>query len=377
MKIGYGVTVLSKGLKNNKLDGIGVYSKAILRELSASQDILCLKFKTKNNSHDVLGYKTFDFKFSYFVYTAITTLLNKQINLIDNFKGKIDIFFAPDHYIPYLGDTPVVATVMDLIPLIHPELTRSKLRKFKNYAFKKAILSATHIITISEYSKSDIIKYLGIKGSKISVVPLGVDKKYFQRVDNKKKEKVLEKYNIKKNFFIFIGTLQPRKNILRIIEAFEQLPQHVKNNNELIIIGQNGWKAEDIIDKLKEMQRLGYGKWLNYIPQDDLLSILQSAKALVYPSLYEGFGLPVIEAFASHCPVICSNTTSLPEVAGDAAILVNPLSVEEISSAICLLAEDEDKREKLIAKGLEQVKKFTWEKSVNEHLKVFKEVLSS
>lgn len=374
MNIGFGTTVLSKGLSNGRLDGIGVYSQSLLDEFQKSKhNILPLRFYMKENivTDDIV----LKDKLQYSVHSGLSAIFNHPIGNFSKIEKELDLFFAPDHHIPYLKSKPVVATVMDIIPFIHPEWTSSRFRKLKNFAFKKAILSADHIITISEYSKNDIINYFKIDESNISVVPLGVDKKYFKIIDKDKKQNILKKYNIEKDFFIFIGTLQPRKNILRIIEAFEQLPLEIKEQNQLIIIGQNGWNTDELMNKLTYLEESGHGKWINYIPEDDMLALFQSAISLVYPSLYEGFGLPIIEAFASSCPVISSNTTSIPEVAGDAAILVNPSSVKEISNAMYRIATNIDLRNELIALGLKQVKKFTWKKSADEHMKVFKSLL--
>lgn len=376
MNIGFGTTVLEIGKKKGRLDGIGVYTQAILGELEKSRyNIKPLKFLSIK---DVISDKKISYKnLPYSLHGGLSSVFNKPIGDFSHYEKEIDFFFAPDHHIPHFKNTPVIATVMDIIPLIHPEWVSQKLRKFKNFAFKKSILSAKHIITISEHSKQDIVNFLNISSDKISVVPLGVDDKYFYRVDKAEREAVLNKFNIDKNFFLFIGTLQPRKNIMRIIEAYEQLPKAVKETNILVIAGQNGWRTDELLKKIEYLEKNGYGKWLNYVKEQDVFALLQSAVGLVYPSLYEGFGLPVIEAFASQCPVVSSSTTSIPEVAGDAALLVNPLSAKEIAGAMEMLAVDKNLRNELIAKGLKRAKEFTWEKSAQEHIKVFNKVMKS
>lgn len=374
MNIGFGNTVLVKGLDSGRLDGIGVYSQSLLEEFKKSEHkIFPQGFYIKKNKS--LNHFILKEKLLYSIHCCLSALFSRPIGGINTASNELDLFFAPDHHIPYLMSTPVIATVMDIIPFIHPEWTSSRLRQLKNFAFKKAILSANHIITISEYSKNDILKYFPIDEKNISVVTLGVDKKYFKRIPEQAKYEVLKKYNLEKEFFIFIGTLQPRKNIIRILDAFDKLPADIKEQNQLVIVGQNGWNTDVLINRLRHLESTGYGKWLNYIPEEDMLALLQSAISLIYPSLYEGFGLPIVEAFASHCPVISSNITSIPEVAGDAALLVDPYSTEEITDAMYKIATNANLRKHLILKGLEQVKKFSWEKSAEQHLEVFQKVV--
>ena len=373
MNIGFGITVLKHGKSKGRLDGIGVYAQAILNELKKTEHtVYPLKFSSVK---DVIAQKKISYaNLPYSLHSGLSSILHTPIGNFQSYEEKVDFFFAPDHHIPHFKQIPVIATVMDIIPFVHPEWVSKRLRTFKNFAFKKSILSAEHIITISEYSKQDIMHQFSISENHISVVPLGVDKKYFLRIEKDKKQSTLDKYNIHKNFFLFIGTLQPRKNIIRIIEAYTQLPMEIKEENVLIIVGQNGWETDELLEKIEYLEKSGYGTWLDYVEDTEVLALFQSATALVYPSLYEGFGLPIIEAFASQCPVISSNTTSIPEVAGDAALLVDPLSIVEISNAMQLLAQDIPLRQKLVKKGISRVNQFTWEKSIEKHLEVFEKV---
>lgn len=181
-----------------------------------------------------------------------------------------------------------------------------------------------------------MVEHLNIAPERISVTPLGVDPVYFERIGAEQLEAVLERHGLKPGFFLFVGTLQPRKNLPRVLEAFQQLPEATRKAHPLVVVGRDGdgWNNEDLLPQLHALQQHGEGRWLSYLPQTDVLALLQSAGALVFASLYEGFGLPVIEAFAAQCPVIASNTTSLPEVAGNASWPVNPDSAESISAAM-------------------------------------------
>ena len=173
-------------------------------------------------------------------------------------------------------------------------------------------------------------------------------------------------------YFIAVGTLQPRKNVARILQAHALLPVDIRKQHPLVVVGQNGWRTDELMLALAQLEANGFGRWLKYVPRQDLFSLLQGAQALVFPSLYEGFGLPVLEGFASGIPVITSNTTSLPEVVGDAAMMVNPLSVEEIAHAMLQMVEQPEMRNALISKGLIQAEKFTWQQTAQRTQEVYR-----
>lgn len=189
------------------------------------------------------------------------------------------------------------------------------------------------------------------------------------------------KYNISDNFLLFVGTLQPRKNIVRIIEAFAMLKKRKTENDEqdlqLVIIGRRGWHYDEILAAPAKYGLKDSVKFLDFVPDEDLVLFYQHAQVFVWPSLYEGFGLPVLEAMKFGCPVITSNVSSLPEAGGDAALYVDPENVEEIKNAIEKVMTDTKLREEMIAKGKKQVGKFSWEKAARETLQIVEEVAKS
>jgi alpha-1,3-rhamnosyl/mannosyltransferase len=283
----------------------------------------------------------------------------------------VDVFHATDHYIPKLRHTPVVATVHDIIGILHPEWVNPSLRVMKNVVFRKAVGWAEEIITISDYSAADLRTWLGDKAQRITTVPQGVNEVFFNPVADEVKLQTLEKYALQPGFFIVVGTLQPRKNVARIMQAHALLPAEMRRAHPLVVVGKDGWRTEDILPALVQLEEDHMGRWLQYVPRQDLFALLQSAQALVFPSLYEGFGLPVLEAFAARLPVITANTTSLPEVAGDAALLVDPTSVEEISHAMKQLVEQPTLRATLVEKGSVQVQQFSWEQTARRTQRVY------
>lgn len=357
LKIGFGLGFLAKGLKKNHVDGIGVYSQQLYKALS-SQNIELLPYVY--GQYDLTDFpKSYTLHPSFLRHVLAYELFHQKIECQLNFKPQL--IHAPDHLIPRVKNTPVVATVMDLIPFIHPEWTRGRMRTLKNYLFKKTILSADHIITISEYSKKDLMAYFDIPEEKISVTYLGVNASFFERISEEEKQQVLKKLNLNDQFFLFVGTLQARKNIEIALDAHALLSFEERKTHPFVIVGNAGWANISLLEKIQRGEEQGVVRWLKYLPDYEVKCLLQSALALVYVSLYEGFGLPIVEAFASECPVLTSKVTSIPEVAGDAAILVNPCDVQEITVAMQKLIYSWDLKQDLKKKGLERANNLTWE----------------
>jgi alpha-1,3-rhamnosyl/mannosyltransferase len=217
--------------------------------------------------------------------------------------------------------------------------------------------------------------WAGISAEKITVIPLGVAPSWFQDVTDDLIAKVRRQYNLPDMFFVSVGTLQPRKNIARTIQAHRLLPTAVRKRAPLLIIGRAGWQCDEVLKLIDQESVDGSVRWLRLVPDVDLLPILKLSKALVFPSLAEGFGLPVLEAFAASVPVITSNSTSLPEVAGDAAILINPYDVQALSSAMHRVLEDNALIENNIRLGRERARDFTWAACAQATLDVYRKTL--
>jgi len=377
MRIGIGATLLTKGMASGHIDGIGIYTRSLLDELDKLDlEKSIVNFGDCKSFHHLYPqHAKICLPLPYQAATAYSLLTSLACPGSKQLAKKIDLFHAPDHYIPKLNKIPVVATVMDVISLAHPEWVTSPLRAIKNSAFRNMARSARQIITISEYSKADIVHYLGIPPERINVTHLGANQA--QPVAPEICQAVLQRYGLERGFFIFVGTIQPRKNILRIIEAHRMLPIPLQKACPMVIVGRDGWGSDEILPELRALQARGCGRWLDHVSDDELHALLQSAKALVYPSLYEGFGLPVLEAFAAGLPVISSNTTSIPEVAADAAILVNPKRSEEIADAMLKLAEDAAWAAEMAARGRKRLKEFSWEACARQTLDIYQNVAIS
>jgi glycosyltransferase involved in cell wall biosynthesis len=376
-RVGLGATVLARGLASNgHLDGIGVYSRELLRTLGQSNaGIEVTPVVFGDDSPPISGHPKCNFPLNFEISSGVSYLSRVSTLGAASMGQKFDLFHAPDHCIPRLRKIPLVASIMDVIPLTQPDYVKSSLRKLKSAVFSHLAAKAQHIITISAYSALEIEQVMGIAQKRITVIPLGVNSRYFDHIEPVLMGLVLKRYALAKPYFLFVGTLQTRKNVDRILDAYEHLPDGVVNAFDLVIAGRARADMVSLIERLSAPRTRGSVKWIQYVPEDDLPALMQSATALVFPSLYEGFGLPVLEAFASRTPVITSNTTSLPEVAGDAAILVNPFAVEDISAAIERVTGSSENIPSLVERGYARALEFTWERTAALTAKVYRSML--
>lgn len=285
-------------------------------------------------------------------------------------KSRPDVFLTLTHYIPRFSPIPTIVSVMDLSFLHFPQTFKKKdlyqLSRWTRYSVRKA----ARVITISQSSKNDIIKAYKVLPEKIKVVHLGL-----KDIDMDSSLKSIEKYGVDGKYILFVGTIQPRKNISRLIEAYSLLSKKIKEEYKLVIVGKKGWLYEDI---LKAPEKYGVSEailFLDYVSDQDLPQFYKNAKVFVLPSLYEGFGLPVLEAMRYDCPVVISNISSLPEAGGEAALYFNPEDVNDIKDKIEMVLTDEKLREKMIEKGRMHHKKFTWEKAARQVLETIEEAV--
>lgn len=291
--------------------------------------------------------------------------------------SKPDVFFSPGHYAPRFSPVPSVISIMDLAFLNFPEYFTKKdltqLKSWTSYSIKKA----KAILTISESTKDDIIKLYGIPAEKIHVIYPGIKQTVTLTPHIFPMQELQTKYGLSKNYILFVGTLQPRKNIARLIEAFSLLlmkPEQKDSDLQLVIVGKKGWQYEEILAAPEKYGVKDRVKFLNFVPDEELTMLYQNAVCFAWPSLYEGFGLPILEAMKMNCPVITSNVSSLPEAGGDAAVYVDPKDVNDIAKKLEQVVSDEKLRRDMVEKGKKQVQKFSWEKSAREALTVLEAV---
>jgi glycosyltransferase involved in cell wall biosynthesis len=298
----------------------------------------------------------------------------------ENSKGNnIDIYHVPQNGIGLCENIQCkkIATIHDLIPYIMPETVgRGYLLKFLKDVPKVIDLSDA-LITVSEWSKQDILKFFPIDKNKIFVTPLAADAKY-KPLDKKYCKNFLSKaYNINGPFILYIGGFSPRKNVKALITAFSKIYKQLGADYKLVIVGATRDQGQYLSEFSTNLELASKIIFTGFAPEEHLPILYNGCDAFVYPSLYEGFGLPPLEAMNCGTPVITSNLTSIPEVVGDAGILIDPYNEEELKNSIMRLLNDEKLREEYSIKGLIRAKNFSWENTAKKTLEVYKKVYES
>ena len=287
-------------------------------------------------------------------------------------RAEFDLYFEPN-FIPLdIRAKSIVTTVHDfsfqLFPEAHPKDRVEYFRK----SFLKNVRRSTKIITDSGYTKIEAIDILRVPGDMITPIHLGVDHGLFKIYPREAQDTCRRELGLPEKFILFVGTREPRKNLGRLVQAYAELPDPVQREFSLVLVGPRGWGESDPARGKKLANRVMV---LDYLNTQKLALAYNLASALAYPSLYEGFGLPPIEAMACGCPVVVSNVAALPEVCGDAAVYVDPNDTQSIAAGMQRVLSDETLRSDLIERGLRRAKNFTWEKTAGETLKVFDEIL--
>lgn len=277
-------------------------------------------------------------------------------------KYKIDLFLSPDSYLSLATKVPTCLVIHDLAFEHYPEHFVLSHRIYWRHFSPLFAKKATRIATVSTFSKNDISERYGIDKSKIDLVYNGAHDEY-KPLDNTTRETVKQQYADGCEYFVFAGALHPRKNIVNLLKAFVIFKKRQHTNMKLVIAGRLAWKYEEVEQMKASMPFKEDVKWVGYMNVDELSKVIGSAYALVYASLFEGFGIPILEALECGVPAIVSNTSSMPEVAGDAALLVDPNDANDIADKMHLLYKDEALRKKLISNAQEQIKKFDWSRS--------------
>lgn len=258
--------------------------------------------------------------------------------------------------------------VCDVGYLLYPEFVSPKNLKFLKTNVNKWVKRTSKVVAISTSARNDIVRLLNVDNTKISLIPCGVDKAVFYKRSSKEIDAFRLKYGIENNFILYLGNIEPRKNIMKLIKAYRLLPQSIRNKYALLLVGGGGWLNQPIIQAIEEAQREGYRiiRPTAYIKDEDLPTLHSAASILVHPAVYEGFGISPLQALACETPVIVSQIPSLQEVVGNAGIFIDHDNEYDISDKINLILTNQKLRQQMIKRGLNQANKFTWDNAVHK-----------
>lgn len=293
------------------------------------------------------------------------------------FTGPIDIYHGLDFTLPPLSNKiHKVVTVYDLAFLEHPETAVPSLAAYLNKVVPEAVTRAHVVAAISQATKQALITHYAVPEEKITVIPCGVAPQFQKITDEATLEETRRKFDLRQPFILSVGTLEPRKNHLGLIKAFSEVVRQKQSNTLLAIAGGRGWMYEETLQAVKDLNLEERVRFLGRVSELELISLYSLADIFAFPSFFEGFGIPPLEAMACGTPVITSNTSSLPEAAGDAALLVDPHSISELADALLRLLEDDALCETLRQKGYQQVQRFSWANSAAKMLNVYQQLFS-
>lgn len=383
MRIGIDARTILNPEKGEAI-GVGHYTYQLIRHLlqvdKENEYVLFFDFRVREK--DVKKFSLPNVKIKFYPYSDYKKYLpvaySEILGTATLNKEKLDVLHttSPQSRIPVAYSGKCVVTFHDMAEYSCPQCFPA-LKLTRDKAVMSMMASkADKIIAVSKSLKNDLEKNFEVDPKKIKVIYSGLDKRFFEEPEAGS-QKVLGKFGIEKKYILFLGTLEPSKNITRLLEAFAKFKENFKktNNNfdhQLVIAGKRGWLSDEYRQTVKDMGLSKDVVFTGYVVGDELVPLFKNAQFFIMPSLYEGFGMTVLEALATSTPSIISRVSSLPEIAGDAAYYVDPLDTDEIAEALMKFATDENFRLSFVAKGLEQAKKFDWEKAARETLEVYK-----
>ncbi len=379
------ISINIQPLCNDHYTGIASYGYNLLKNLIGcyTNDTIYLNYFGAENLKSELdvkfnnGHESYTInnnsKISEELFRALSLIM--PLNYSKYFEQEVDISYFFSFFLPRKVKGKCIFTIHDMVNKIYPETVKLSNIIALNLELKRSAQRADRIITVSESTKRDIIKYLKVPKEKISIIPPAYDNKIFHNQYNDIEIKnCLNKYNINSKYILYLGTIEPRKNLVRLIQAYYKAFNSQSDAPLLVLAGGKGWKYKSIFKEVKKLKLEDQVIFTGYVSQEDAPLLMNGAEFFAFPSLYEGFGMPCLEAMACGAPVLTSNVSSMPEVVGDAGVLVDPLSVDDITEKLKILYYDKKLRLQCINKGLEQCELFSWKSSAEKLYKVFQEV---
>lgn len=340
--VGMSSNVLEFGSAPGRLDGIGIYTRELESALvRRGVNVQRIGAPMRAGSRFVRArHAALSFPLPMAYTAAASSALRLPLAFGAGVERRIDVYHATDYLVPRLASTPTVATLYDAIPLTNPEWANPTLRAAKNWLLRNCAQAADAVIAISNAAVPDLVAHYRIPRDRIRVITLGVDEQWFDRPSDAAIDATLRAHGLSRGYFLHVGTLQPRKNLDALVTAYERLPAGVRAERQLVLVGKYGWRVEALRDRLLSKRAEGRVVWLDYVSRDVLQALYYGAGAFVFPSLAEGFGLPVIEALAVGVPIIASDLQALLEIADGYATFFSATSVDALTSALALFQDD-------------------------------------
>jgi len=369
MKVGVNIDCLRP-----PLTGIGHYARHLIRRLLADPAVESVAgvsragWHTREEVSEIVAHAR-----GYGVPKSLSRRVRRRVPGVGRLGAKVDcllrrrrfrrfadhLYWEPNYLLLPL-DNPALVTVHDLSHLRHPEFhPERRLRELERLG--DSIARAGAVAVVSEFSRREVADLFGLGEDRIALVPPAVGARFFPRPAEASSE-LRRRYRLPERFVLFVGTMEPRKNLPRLLRAFSRLPQSLRENCPLVLAGGDGWRTGEF-DRVLGSLEPGLVRRLGYVGREDLPGLYSAATAFAYPSLYEGFGMPVLEAMASGTPVLTSSVSAMPEVAGGAARLVDPRAVDDIVDGLRELLEDAGGRASMAAAGLRVAARHSWERS--------------
>ena len=344
--------------------GIGTYIRNLLRHLARLDRET--EFVLLSRAGDAGALASLGENFRPIVETAANYSVVEQVTVpMALWRERVDLFHAPHYVLPPLVTCRSVVTIHDCIHLMFPQYLPNRFAlAYARASIGAAARRATRILTVSESSKRDILRFVDVDDGKIDVIYNAYDERFAIEPNQEEMVRVRERYQLHDEFILYAGNVKPHKNLERLIQAFHLVRRRGLDRLKLVLIGDEISKYAALRRAVHQHQLHKYVRFLGYLPEETLAVMYRLAGVFVFPSLYEGFGLPPLEAMASGTPVVTSNVSSLPEVTGDAALLVDPLDPAAIADAVCSVLTDETLRRSLREKGLARALQFSWEQSI-------------
>lgn len=376
--------VLSVDLVRFPLTGIGRYTYELARHLAASPEITDLHYMAGRrflpslpNASQVSGGKHGLKR----VVQKLPIAIEAYRRLMPWLKGRAlqghsdFLYHSPNYYLPPFKGLRV-ATFHDLSPFTWPQCHTPQLGRFLRKEFTQTVQRADRLITDSEFTRQELAAYFDWPLERIDAIPLASSAEFHPR-DEAELTPALARYGLQPGCYsLFVGTIEPRKNIGTLLDAYQRLPLPLRTRFPLVLTGYQGWQSEAIHQRLESARREGWARYLGFVPGSDLPLLFAGARLFTFPSLYEGFGLPVLEAMSSGVPVVCSTTSSLPEVAGEAALMCEALDVDALTELIAQGLQDQNWRHAAIDAGLARAARFSWERCALGTLETYRRTVA-